>query len=82
MKSVSVSEFKSGCIAILKQVQKTGQPLVVTWRGQPLAEVRPPREELPAVKLGHLKGAVTIRGDLVHPDWAADWDERRHEPLA
>ncbi|MBA3353018.1 MAG: type II toxin-antitoxin system Phd/YefM family antitoxin, partial [Blastocatellia bacterium] len=41
MKTVLISDFKAKCIAMLKQVQKSGEPLTVTLRGRPIARVEP-----------------------------------------
>ena len=40
MRTMLVSEFKAKCIAILKDVQRTRQPVLVTLRGKPLAAYR------------------------------------------
>jgi prevent-host-death family protein len=73
MKTMPVSEFQAKCIAVLKQVQRSREPLVITLRGKPLAIVRP--VEPPGGKrLGGLKGRMTIHGDLVNVDTARDWE--------
>jgi prevent-host-death family protein len=42
MKEVELSEFKAKCTAILEQLQKTKEPVLVMRRGKPLAELVPP----------------------------------------
>ncbi len=37
IKAVAISEFKSKCLGLLEKVRKTGQPLLVTRRGEPVA---------------------------------------------
>lgn len=73
MKSIAVSEFKARCIAILKEVQRRREGVVVTLRGRPMAIVQPaPR---PGKKrLGALKGSMKIRRDLVRTTSSADWE--------
>ena len=39
MQSMNISDFKSKCIAVLKDAQRSGKSLIVTWRGQPIARV-------------------------------------------
>jgi prevent-host-death family protein len=39
MKSISASQFKARCLALLDEVAATGQPIVVTKRGKPVARV-------------------------------------------
>ena len=41
MKTVIISEFKAKCIAILREAQRTREPVVVTRRGKPLARIEP-----------------------------------------
>ena len=41
MKTLQVSQFKARCLGLLKQVQRTGEPITVTLRGKPLATVGP-----------------------------------------
>ena len=45
MERVLISEFKARCIELIKRVQATRQPLIVTLRGQPVAKVVPFEEE-------------------------------------
>ena len=77
MKTMLVSEFKAKCIAVLKEVQRTREPLVVTLRGKPLVTVQPVEPRGPGKRLGGLKGQMTIRHDLVKIDTTADWEMLR-----
>ena len=74
MDEVSISEFKSKCLALLKQVNKTKKPLRVTRHGKPVAEVVPPSVE-PATNswIGSMKDVIEIHGDIISP--ANDEDE-------
>ncbi len=76
MKTVLISEFKAKCIQMLKDVQKNGQPLTVTLRGEPIVRVEPIRKEPRRVRLGALKGSIEIRGDIIHSDFEKDWEAR------
>ena len=77
MKTMLVSEFKAKCIAVLKEVQRTREPLVITLRGKPLVTVRPVEPPSPGKHLGGLKDRMTIRRDLVKVDTTADWEMLR-----
>jgi antitoxin (DNA-binding transcriptional repressor) of toxin-antitoxin stability system len=79
MEQIAVSKFKATCLAVLEQVRKTRQPVLVTRFGRPLAQVAPPPvAERPAVWLGALAGTGRIRGDIVSPaSDARDWDALR-----
>ena len=41
MKTMLVSKFKAECIATLKEVQRTREPMLITLRGKPLVTVQP-----------------------------------------
>jgi prevent-host-death family protein len=73
VKTILVSEFKANCIGLLKQVQKTKKPLVVTLRGKPLARVEPIVQPKKRVRLGALKGWMEIKGDIIHSTMEKDW---------
>ena len=77
MKTMRVSEFKAKCIAALKEVQLTREPMLITLRGKPLVTVRPVETHGRGKRLGDLKGRVTIRRDLVKADTTGDWDMLR-----
>jgi len=69
--TVAASVFKARCLALLDRVAETGEPLVITKRGRPVARVVPARRAEPS----SLRGSVTIRGDIVAPmldAWEAD----------
>jgi prevent-host-death family protein len=72
--TVSISEFKAKCLALVGMVKKTGQPLLITKRGEPIAQVvPPPAGEKPMSWLGSMRGTGTIVGDVISP--AADEEE-------
>ncbi len=73
MKTVLVSEFKAKCIGLLKNVQKTKEPIVVTLRGEPIARVEPIEKPNKRVRLGALKGWMEIKGDIIRSDIENDF---------
>ncbi len=77
MKTMLVSEFKAKCIATLKEVQRTREPMLVTLRGKPLATVQPVAPPGRRKRLGGLRGRMTIRRDLIKMDTTRDWDMLR-----
>lgn len=72
--AIAISEFKATCLKILDQVKKTGKPVLVTKRGEPMAVVVPPPAPDPVPGwLGSFAGTARIVGDIVSP--AADEGE-------
>jgi prevent-host-death family protein len=70
-RSISASEFKAKCLALLDEVAEKGQPLVVTKRGKPVARVLPVEE--PRSLLGTVKFLVDD-DELVHGGMRWDID--------
>ncbi len=71
---MAISEFKATCLAVLERVRRTGRSIVITRRGEPVAEVIPPPPASAGNKwLGALAGRGRITGDLLEP--AADIEE-------
>ena len=77
MKTMVISEFKAKCISTLKEAQRSGEDLLITWRGHPLARVKPISDSVPPRKLGALRGRLRIRGDLIHTGFNEDWEMAR-----
>jgi prevent-host-death family protein len=78
MKEIAISEFKAKCLAILDEVQKTKQPIRVTRRGRPIAEVAPPAPTNNRDWIGSMKGRMEILGDIVSPaSDESDWEVLR-----
>jgi prevent-host-death family protein len=79
MKEIAISKFKATCLAVLERVRKTGEPIVVTRFGQPIAEIQPPRDLKSQRRFGARIGSMVILGDIVGPlgdesDWEAAQD--------
>jgi len=70
MKTIPAGEFKQHCLRLMDEVRETGQGIIVTKRGTPVAQLVP----LPAGRqddwAGAMRGTGKILGDLVAP--AAD----------
>ena len=75
MQEISISKFKATCLELLRQVRATGQPILVTKHGEPLAEVQPPQPPR-GVKspVGCMKDSVEILGDIISPVAKDDWE--------
>lgn len=72
---ISAAEFKAKCLKLMDEIARTGQPIVITKRGKPVAKLVPaepaPRKPL----FGCMAGTVTYEGDLLAPldvEWEAE----------
>jgi prevent-host-death family protein len=64
--TVNATEFKARCLDLMDRVATTGNSVVITKRGKPVARLVPARRRLRSV-VGALKGHVRIQGDIVSP---------------
>jgi len=82
--TIAISKFKATCLAQIEAVNKTGQALIITRRGEPIAQILPP----PAAKkkkswLGSFKKTGSIKGDIVSPAAGIEnWEVLQNEPAA
>jgi prevent-host-death family protein len=82
-RTVKVSEFKAKCLKLLAEVADTGEDLVVTKRGKPLARVVPERSGKPTTLQGSMKGLIELVSvDRLVADGVDDETGRRLERLA
>jgi prevent-host-death family protein len=72
-RTLAASDFKAHCLALLDEVAETGESLVVTKRGRPVARVAPLQTPT------SLRGSVTFKTsdeELIAP-LAETWDAAR-----
>jgi prevent-host-death family protein len=78
MKSVAISSFKARCLALLEDVARTGEPLLVTKRGKPLARVTASDNSRSRSPQDTLRNTVETLGDVIAPVVApAAWNATR-----
>jgi prevent-host-death family protein len=66
MKQMRASAFKARCLAVMDDVQATGEPVIVTKRGKPVVKVVPIRLEKDDI-FGSMSDEVKIVGDIESP---------------
>jgi len=70
---ITISQFKATCLAVLDKVKRTGQPVLVTRHGKPVALIEPPPPpEINTSWLGSFKSKGKIIGDIISPAVQAD----------
>ena len=67
VRTIKASEFKAKCLALLDEVQQTGDRLVTTKNGKPVADIVPRKPAAKRKLFGMLKGRMEIVGDIISP---------------
>ena len=73
VRTITASEFKAKCLKIMDEVAESGERVVITKRGKPVAELSQARELRKSV-FGSMRGSVTYMGDIISPvdvEWNA-----------
>jgi len=73
-KQIAAGQFKTFCLQLIDEVNRSRIPIVITKRGKPLAKLVPYREEVASL-FGCMKDSVIIKGDIVKSTgekWDAD----------
>ena len=66
MKQMRASVFKARCLAVMDDIQATGEPVVVTKRGKPVVKVVPAAAGKSDL-FGFMAGRMKIVGDIESP---------------
>ena len=73
MNTIKASEFKAKCLQLMDEVAETGQPLVITKNGRPVAQLGPVVSR-PATLAGAHRGQITVVEDIlssIDEEWEA-----------
>lgn len=77
MKTMSISEFKARALEIIDRVARTKEPLTITRRGKPLAEVVPHHAAGGKPVAGTLSAFLVFEKDIVSPLGEEMWEATR-----
>jgi len=72
MKKIPAGEFKAKCLAIMDRVQKTGESVLITKHGRPVARLSP-APSTPEDVFGYMAGRGQDCGRHSRPHNAACW---------
>ena len=72
-KIIKASEFKAKCLALMDEVARTGESVVITKNGEPLVELAPLKTSARKDAFGILKDELVITGDIMSPI-DVEWD--------
>lgn len=77
---IPAGQFKAECLKLMDQVEKTREPIVITKRGRPVAQLAPV-SAAPKSVFGYMKDTLRITGDISAPvdaDWSAISGDEDH----
>jgi len=72
MQTIKASEFKAKCLALMDQVNETGDEILITKNGVPVSKLMPVINK-PKTLFGIKKNQLTITGDIIEP-LNVQWD--------
>jgi prevent-host-death family protein len=70
---MKASEFKAKCLALMDEVTETGEDIIVTKHGKPVAKLVPYQAKPKCNPFGILKDDLIITGDIMSPI-DVEWD--------
>jgi prevent-host-death family protein len=77
MKHMPAGKFKARCLAVMDDVNATGEPVIITKRGTPVAKVVPVTSKKQDL-FGFMAGEFKIVGDIEKPVVALEeWEVMR-----
>jgi prevent-host-death family protein len=78
MRTIAAGKFKANCLAIMDEVQKKRETVLITKRGKPVAKLVPAKRETKDDFFDSMKGKAKIIGDIVSPAFDLDeWEMER-----
>jgi prevent-host-death family protein len=73
-RTISAGEFKNRCLALMDEVNETGEEIVITKYGRPVSRLVPAQKSAPQI-WGRYRDTVRIVGDVLAPVApAGEWD--------
>lgn len=75
-RTVKASEFKAKCLQLMDEVAESGEAIVITKFGKPVAKLTPHLQR-PKAPFGAYRDKIQILGDIVSPlpeSWYQDAD--------
>ncbi|MCY3506943.1 MAG: type II toxin-antitoxin system prevent-host-death family antitoxin [Chloroflexi bacterium] len=78
-RTMNASDFRAKCLALLDEVAESGEEIVITKRGKPVAKLAP-YEDRPATLFGRDRDGIVMYDDLIEPvdvEWEAETNPDR-----
>jgi prevent-host-death family protein len=64
--NIPAATFKAECLRLMDEVARTGQPIVITKHGRPVAQLTAVPVTSPSL-FGYMRGTMKVTGDLIAP---------------
>lgn len=78
MRTIPAGEFKQTCLRLLDEVGASGEPIVITKRDKPVAQLNPVKPGRPEDWRGTMRDRGEIHADLVAPaSEPGEWEALR-----
>jgi prevent-host-death family protein len=80
--NISATVFKAKCLKLIDEVARTGQSVVITKHGIPVAKLVPIPPHSRSL-FGYMKNTVNIKGDVIEPineEWSALSGDKNNFP--
>ncbi len=78
MRTIAAGKFKANCLAIMDEVQKKRETVLITKRGKPVAKLVPAKGNAKDDFFDSMKGKAKIVGDIISPAFDLDeWEMER-----
>lgn len=74
MRTIQASEFKTHCLALMDEVAATGETVLITKHGKPVAELKAHKPPRAKSLIGLDRGRIKILGDIISPAYEGEWD--------
>jgi prevent-host-death family protein len=76
MKQIAAGQFKAQCLAIMDRVSQTGEPVVITKHGKPVAKLVAAENRVDDI-FDYMAGKAKAVGDIVGPVTPPeDWENK------
>jgi prevent-host-death family protein len=76
MKKMPAGQFKAQCLAVMDRVMQSGEPVLITKHGKPVAKLVPAESKADDI-FDYMAGKVKIVGDIVGPVTPfEDWENK------
>ncbi|WP_252177795.1 type II toxin-antitoxin system prevent-host-death family antitoxin [Endozoicomonas sp. 4G] len=74
LEKIPKNKFKAQALEIMRRIENTGKPVVITSNGQPSLKIIRFEPKTPMDVVKELQGSVEILGDIVKPVGEDDWE--------